>query len=398
MAITWSSLGGKVGSTINRVGGALGNPLPDMNLSESLQSWGGAGGKFTLVPKAYASSGPSYSSPKPRNYTPINYSPYVPQKTTQVQQPLNQQSGGSAPEAITTDNMGGYDFTGGIEEPNQELELINREFDDFNNYLNQQQTMSQGNFDQTKTLMDTQKANALSQYGTEKTQQTEGIKKNESLNLAKVRQLLSDLQQSNAARTAITGGTGSASEAMAERFGRRAQEGLSNVTNTAEDALQRVNTFYNQAITKLNDNYNANLLSAKTQLDENLANISYQRNQSATAKQQQTLSAWRNYYDNLNRAKLEAAQFKAQYDMWKQQNDTAYSAWGAQNQGVAADYNTGVAPSLNVDSYKNAPGIASTQNNTNPYYKWNPTPGEEDEEAKAAGLNYSPIPGSTVAY
>lgn len=371
--------------------------LPEFGITEKIQSiiapkaayasGGGSNLSGVFSGSAYnrgnvlgtTTSGASPSSNRPRNYTPMNYSPFVPQRTTAV--PINQQSGGSAPSTGGQPDYSNYDFTEGIEQPNPEIELINKEFDDFNNYLNQQQTMAQGNFDQTKSLMDTQKANAEKQYATEKTQSTEGIKKNESLNLAKVRQLLSDLQQSNAARTAITGGTGSASEALAERFGRRAQEGLSNVMNTAEQALERVNTFYGNAITKLNDNYNAQLFSAKSQLDENLNNIAYQRNQSATAKQQQTLSAWRSYYDAINQAKLQAAQFKAQYDMWKQQNDTAYSAWGAQNQDVAADYNTGVAPSLQTSSYGMAPGINTPiPGYANPYYKMFNKQGDEEEE------------------
>lgn len=355
--------------------------LPDLGITERLQ-----GVKSTTPTKAASAASPSSQRVYTKTPTPlaVNRGQVLGTNNT-----YTQQSGGSLPQSQPqpVNNEPTFDFGGGVEEPNRELELINEEFNNFNSYLDQQQSMAQSNFSDTQKLMDTQKANALSQYGTDKTQQTEAIKKNESLNLAKVRQLLQDLQQSNAARTAITGASGSAAEALGERFGRKAQEGMSNVMNTAEGALERVNTFYNQAVTKLNDNYNAQLLSAKQQLDENLNNIAYQRNQSATAKQQNMLSAWRNYYDNVNQAKLQAAQFKAQYDIWKQQNDNAYAAWGTQGNQVASDYNTGVAPSLQTSSYELAPGVtASNPYATNPTYKRYGTANEEEDQDY---LNYN---------
>lgn len=46
------NIGGSIGSAIHNVGTALGNPLPDWNISESLQSWGGAPANqpFVYVP------------------------------------------------------------------------------------------------------------------------------------------------------------------------------------------------------------------------------------------------------------------------------------------------------------------------------------------------------------
>ena len=58
---------GRLGKIIDTVGNFLGNPLPDWNISESLESWGGnLGSKFVLVPKANAVDQPNYEmGPQP---------------------------------------------------------------------------------------------------------------------------------------------------------------------------------------------------------------------------------------------------------------------------------------------------------------------------------------------
>jgi hypothetical protein len=296
---------------------------------------------------------------KPANWTPA--------PTTRINntQTLNQSSGSGFVMPETQLQSPDDPFGGGP----SETDVINQQFETFNSYLNEQEGMANRNFADTKSLFDTQKANAETQYATERDTQTEGIKKNESLNLSKVRQLLSDLQQSNSARTAITGGGSSAGEALSERFGRRAQEGMGNVMNQAETAIQRVSQFYNDSITKLNESYQANLLNAKQTLDENLSNIQYQRNASANAKQSATLDAWRSYYDNVNQAKLQAAQFKQQYDMWKQQQDNAYGAWSGNLQNTSNQYNQGIQPSMEPGNYRGAGLNQQSQNPLNPFFR-----------------------------
>jgi hypothetical protein len=360
--------------------------LPDFGLTEKLTSnrtaQGGSNlfgsGGSVLGASAPVSGGVNYSNQIPATFQ-------APKTTPVAKQNLSQQGGGGLPQTQDFTQT----FTEGIEEPNQEIELINQEFNNFQNYLGQQESMSRQNFADTQGLFDTQKASAEAQLGADKTSQETGIKKTESLNLAKVRQLLGELQQGNAARSAITGASGSANEALAERFGKRAQEGLGNVMNQTQQAMERVNSFYNQAKQKISDSYNTNLMNAKQMLDQNLAEISYQKGQSATAKQQQTLSAWRNYYDNLNQAKLQAAQFQAQYDMWKQQQDTAYSAWGAQSEQSANQYNMLSANSLDKGLYSPAQGAPGVNSQVNLQYGRNflnrTSPQQEEDEETPLG-------------
>lgn len=226
-----------------------------------------------------------------------------------------------------------------------EQDVINNEFNAFNSYLDQQESTAQGRFNEAEQLYTGQRDRGVEQYNTERQTQTEGIKKNEALNLKRVRQLLSDLQQSNAARTAITGG-GSVSDVLAERFGREAQSRLGNVMDQTQQAITRTNDFYNNAIQKLNDSYQNAIFQAKGVLDENLGQIRLARTQSGAAKQRAQLDAWRNYYDQVNQAKLQAAQFKSQYDLWKQQQDSALSATQGFNESNAGVLNQGIGSSF----------------------------------------------------
>lgn len=309
-------------------------------------------------------------------YTPVpNQSYNIPNNKPQgnPQGNIQQSQGPQFPEI----NVPSPDspFAGGV----SETDVINNEFNAFNSYLDQQENQSRSNFDETKGLYDTQKANAEAQYTKEKTTQTGDIKKTEALNLKRVRELLGDLSQGNAARIAISGG-GSVSEVMGERFGREAQSRLGNVMDSTQKAIERVNTFYDNAITKLNESYQSNIMQAKQALDENLSNIGLARTQSASAKQRATIDAWRGYYDQVNQAKLQAQNFKAQYDLWKDQQDNAYAATSGFSLGNADQYNQQTANSFS--DVPQAPGLGEqVQSVTNPYYRnMNRKTTQDDEE------------------
>lgn len=394
MAITdyVNSIRRSTGNVMELVGDYLGKP--EGGWSERI-----AGGPTlkTGVGQAYASSGNLASSARNSSQTPYSWTP---QKTTPVNRTYQSGGGGGG---YQEPQGSGFDFTSGIQSPDtpfgggpSEQDMINEQFNQFSSYLDQEEGRSKQNFNDIQSLYTQQKQGQEKQYATEKQTQTEDIKKTEGLNLSRVRQLLQDLQQRDAARTAITGG-GSTSEVLAERFGREAQSRLGNVQDQTRQAIQRVNTFYDNAITKLNDSYNANILQAKQSLDENLSYIGQQRQASAQAKQQGIMNAWKSYYDQVNTAKTQAATFKAQYDLWKQQQDNAYAAVDPFNEQNAGAFNTGLQ-----DSYSELPTAGVTQQqpaySLNPQYRiFNPKKGQEDEEAQALGLNYSPMVGSAIA-
>lgn len=380
------SYGSKVSPTLRTIGSAIG----EKNISENLEAYGG-------YRPAQAASGN------------LSSNPYNQQQQASSWQPQQTQKVGGAypkgPSNSTSVNSGGGDsfsFDTNLPSPDQpfsggggsEIDMINDQFNQFNGYLDQQSGQAQSNFNETVGMMDTQKANQEKLYSTEKATQTEGVKKSEALNLAQVRQLLSDLQQKDAARTAIAGG-GSTSEALAERFGREAQSRLGNVQDQTRQAIERVNQFYDRKTVELNDAYTANVFQAKQTLQDNLSYISQQRVGSTQAKQNATMNAWRSYYDQVNQAKVQAATFKAQMDMWKQQQDSANAAIDPFNAQNASVYNQGLQGSYS--QMDPAQMMQQQAQSVNPNLRlFSPKQGQEDEEAQSMGLNYSPMVGSQI--
>jgi len=261
----------------------------------------------------YLKSDPSRTNP-PSGWTPSTTPP--------IQQPIQQTSGG--------DPGGG---SPGYSGPSEQ-DIINQEYEAFGNYLGQQEAGARTNYEaqianlggQKKTLettAETNRGNIVSDIGTK---QAEG-RQQERLSLQKVRQLLMDLEQRNAARGAISGG-GSVSEALAEKFGRTAQQNVGGVMqegqslqNSLETEKVKANQFYNQKISEIGDWYNQEKSSADSTLQGNLSQIQAARTESASAKARATLDAWKTYFNTVNQARLQAAQFKVQYDTWKQQID-----------------------------------------------------------------------------
>lgn len=357
--------------------------LPDFGITEKIGSLFGAprtsqGGSNLIGGNDVQTLGTSnYVPPQfgPQQPPPINYPPGGGGGTGGGGSPTTQNSGFNYNPQITSpsDPLGG----GG-----SQLDAINQQFNDFNNYLDTQSSTANQNFTDTKSLYDTQKANTQQQFSTDQQNQVEQAKKTEGLNLAKVRQLLSDLTQSNAARTAITGG-GSVGEALASKFGQQAQSSLGTVMGTTQQTIQRANDFYNSSITKLNDTYNANILQAKQALQDNLSQIQAAKTQSAAAKQSSTIDAWRSYYDNVNQSKIQSATFKAQYDMWLQQQQSALGAAAGFNQSNNQQYNTDLASAYN--NFQGTPGVDQTQISPiiNPTYKTSTKPYDPNDPNNA---------------
>jgi hypothetical protein len=329
------------------------------------------------------SSGPVASN---LNYTPYKAAAYTPAPVTQVNntRSLNTSSGSgySLPETqiqSPTDPFGGGP---------SEMDTINNEFSSWNSYLDQQEGLAKQNNSEYTNLLTEQKGNQEKAYNDQQQLETEGVKKTESLNLAKVRQMLSDLQQGNAARTAITGGGSSAGEALSERFGRRAQEGMGGVMENANNAINRVNQFYQQKKSELTDRFNASILEAKQNLDQNLMAISGERMKSASAKQAATLSTWKDYYSRVNEAKVAAQNYQTQLDMWNKQNTAAWAPVAAFNETNAANYNASNQAPLDPGNYRGA-GLNLATQSYNPQFNKFFTPlkktGEEEEPLFSGG-------------
>jgi hypothetical protein len=235
---------------------------------------------------------------------------------------------------------------------NNEQDIINQEYNNFGNYLNQQEGLANQRFGDLQTNLTNEKATTLTdltgQQGVANTnldnQSLKG-RQQERMDLTKVRQLLSDLDQRNAARISVTGGGGSINDALAEQFGRTAQQQTGNVLAAGQDYQNQVEVeraksqnFYDTKKSEIGNYYTQQLAGARQTLQENLANISAERTASATTKQRATLDAYRNYISTRDNARLQAASFQAQYDLWKQQIDAQLKA-GAGYAPANAQYN-----------------------------------------------------------
>lgn len=357
-----SSLRQTLGNFTEKVGDTLG--IPESNWSERI-----AGGPTQRSNVAYASEGPMvlgdttqpYSPGPNASYLPPGYQPPPPTTTT------------------NTGNIGGGGSSGNLNIPQASLispdtkigglsqsDVINGEFDTFSKYLGDQQGLAEQRFANTQGAIaserDTAVTDANAQRGIrtqELTQKAESGRANERLNLQKVRQLLQDLEQKNAARIAVTGGGGSTTEALADRFGRTAQQNVGGVLqegqryqNDVETEKVRTNQFYDNAIQKIKDTATASINDARYKLNENLSSIDSERRSSAQQKTTARYDAWRGYYDQINKAKIEAANFKSQYDVWLQGKTQELAAAGSfqlnniQGQDVSAytgagDYSLG---------------------------------------------------------
>lgn len=213
-----------------------------------------------------------------------------------------------------------------------ELDLINSEYDNFQNFLGGQEGLAKQRFADTESAITSERDTALKDTegqrtirGQELDQKSAAGRATERLNLQKVRQLLQDLEQKNAARIAVTGGGGSTTEALADRFARTAQQNVGGVLQEGQRyqgdvniERTRANQFYDTASQKIKDTARASIDAARFKLNENLSNIDAERRDSAQEKARSRYDAWRNYYAQVNQARIQAANFQAQYDLWLQ--------------------------------------------------------------------------------
>lgn len=263
-------------------------------------------------------------------------------------QVLGSTTGGQRSSGSGQANSGqSLDFSSGLTRPDQsaggdgpsEMDVINSEFNSFQSFLNDQESQANKNFSNTESQITADRDNAITSSEAERSQRITGLNEDarqgrdqERLDLARVRQLLADLEQKNNARLAISGG-GSAADAMSDRFARTAQQTSGQVIsegrsyqNQITQQVQRANDFYDQKKTEIQTAATSAINQARAKLQENLSAIAAERRASADAKARARIAAWQDYNSKVNTARLQAAQFQAQYDMWKRQVDAELGA------------------------------------------------------------------------
>lgn len=403
------NIAGSLGSAIDKLpgrnssGSLFGNPYID--ISSTLQNWGGntAGSlKSAVVRPAYASGGQvlgtQNQSPSFNNWEGVtnNSGPGgaypiaggkqggggapAPQQNQVPQNPVEQPSGNNGPS---------------------ELDVINQEFDAFNSFLSDQAGLAQENFATTEQTILGEKEAGLKDVAGERgirAKELEGKalqgRDNERLNLQRARQLLQDLDQRNAARLSITGG-GSLSDALADRFARTSQQSIGGIQqegqrfqNDVAIEAERANQFYDSKKREIESQASNQIAQARQALNQNLSAIEGERRASAAEKQRARLDAWRGYYNNVNEARLQAANFQVQYDMWKRQLDAQLAAaQGYQTSDIAGqDFNPAMAyaqQGLNIGSIPQ--GVGSNPALAATYFNPGARPDQNEEDYLSQG-------------
>lgn len=270
---------------------------------------------------------------------------------------LSTNTGSQLPDFRPTspnDNVGG----------NSEMDIINNEYNSMMNYYSGQENASRQNFanfegqmtrDRDMGLQTAAQEQGVRQKELDAT--AEGGRQQERLNLQKVRQMLADLDQRNAAQTAISGG-GSMNEALADRYNRTAMQSQGEVVREGQNyqnkvalEVEKVNQFYDNKRKEIGNWFQTQIAQGRQDLNNRLGEIASARDASAQAKQRATMDAWRSYYSDVNQARIAAADFNARYSNWKTQMDNQLIP-------TLASYEVGNIPGQDIS---NAMGLFSNQ-------------------------------------
>lgn len=336
--VTLQTLGGKLGKAINVLGRTLGNPLPEWNLSESLQSWGGApkGSPFVWV--------------KPTD-TPPNEDVL---STQDYMQPSGKQSTGGGGGGQPADQISQiYQQAGSWEDQQRQqmIDMINQEYENVMGQLTAEEQALPGRYETFKQAVSANLAPVLTSLQEAQKEKLTGLegekaetKQQAALNLRQIHQLLSDLQQKQAGYLSSIGGwTSTAAPAMAEAFGRKAYESVSDLQRRRDLALADIsrritqtNEFYKQKVQDFENQKAAKLNLLEQDLQDSLKEIARQKGAAAEAKARATFDAWQGFLNSRRQIALEEAKWKESLALWKQQMDQQLGSAQQQLSSIAA--------------------------------------------------------------
>lgn len=226
-----------------------------------------------------------------------------------------------------------------------EIDAINANFAEEQNRLAGLDTQIRDNYNQSNAQFDQYLPQFQNQVNTEKANQLGSLdnieiqRKQESEKaMGQVRQALAELQRRQSALLGASGGfNSSAADASGEMFSRQAFQGLGNVQQQRDNAISQINDQRN----KVNDFYSNKLLEGEQKIQSYKADLQKQfmsqlnaiadaQGQSAAAKRQATLDAWRNYTDVSTQLNQQLTQQKLSLDQWAQQANSALDSYSQQ--------------------------------------------------------------------
>lgn len=232
---------------------------------------------------------------------------------------------GMSKSTVSTNNAGARNqiFTPQMLSPNDspgggapsESDMINSEFNDFVNFLGDQENQARSAYGAVENKANADKSAALQSTAAEQELQATQTRDNERLNLQKVRQLLSDLDQRNAARLSISGG-GSLADALASRYSQTAMQQVGGIARETTQVLEKANEFYRQKKTQIENTFSDKIEQEKLRLQNKLDQIGQDRRTAESQKNQARYDSWRNYVNSVNQAKIDANNLMTQYGDW----------------------------------------------------------------------------------
>lgn len=322
----------------------------------------------TLPPFSQSGSLTKGNTPSAPSYNPNQYSspagPAAPTKNSSAYKQTSTLYGGRTSSTSNTANNAkkqidaankaaqkAYD-----QQRQREIDAINGAFGDeqnrlqgLNSQVSDQYNQANAQFDQYLPQFQGQVANERqTQMGSLANTETQRKLEAEHA-LTQVRQNLSDLQRRQNALLGASGGfNSSAAPAAGEMFSRQAFQGLGQVQQQRDAALSQVADQRN----KVNDFYNSKLIDGEQKIQQSKAALQQQfmqqlnaissaQGQSAAAKRQATVDAWRNYTNVAATLNSQLTQQKISLDQWAAQaHDQLNQISGTQNQlGTVSNVN-----------------------------------------------------------
>ena len=213
----------------------------------------------------------------------------------------------------------------------------------------QARTTLQGEADTAITSTESERGNRVQELGTRRQQvgldvQSAGTR---------IKQMLSDLQNRNAAFLASRGGgafESSLGAAVGERFGKTAMSEMGGLEgqrvgalNAISDEAGRVQTFYDSKIGEIKTNLQKGLANIGSQLQDTLNKISLAKGQSAQAKAAATMDAWNNYANWRSQLGVQALNLQQTLAQWALEKGSSLQA--------AQEYAVKNTPNINPSSF-----------------------------------------------
>lgn len=331
--------------------------------------------KRALIPKVNAQEN-VLGSQSPQNYQMYNQpaGPAIPQG----QNIGNNASRSAIPSSgqTVTGGTGGNPFNSFnnaiTQNRDQNLSIIDSQFNEEMGRLNDLEGRTRTNYasaiqqaqdyyPQFQKQLESEKATDLGAI----TAQEDQAKMESNRGLARTRQLLSDLQRSQAARMSATGNySSSVADAFGESFGRKAFDANNQIQSARDQALQQLSqqkqqteNFYSRKSLEAKQSYDQQLNQLQMQLQSQLDAINNARGTASSAKAQATAEAWNSYTNNKLNLDQQILQYQQDLDSWKSQQDSfIQEAVDYSNPNVVQD----ILGNLRGDSISMAPTTQNT--------------------------------------